>query len=163
MNNKALLLIIFSTLTIILFLTSCDKYETTTPELVFKNILVKSNHFDTVSYFRLDSVLNFDWDRLMTRTPYLPKNSFEKCGLLTSLPSSKLDRTEGLNEYFFTKNNKIIKYLVNNEINPLLIFEFQKSLAEKTCGVENSKNIFIKRISNFDSLYKGETFLIFSK
>ncbi len=154
---------IFYILIICLFFYSCKEYETSSPEMVFKNVLEKSNSYDTTTSFRLDSILNFDWDRIMTRTPYTPINSFEKCGLLTNLPSSKLDGTEGLDEYFFTKNNKIIKYLVNKEKNPAMVLEFQKSLADQTCGIENSKNIFIKRIPNIDSLYKGKTFLIFSK
>jgi hypothetical protein len=147
---------------------SCKPKNRVGAELIFRPILLKHSNLDMTTEYKLDSVLNFEWDRMIILTPYFNKKMIEKCTEI-SIPSSTLDVTEAANEYIFIKDRKIKKYLSskNKEIENIA-FSFDKKLFSKNetqfeCGIINDSNLYIKLIPNENLEWVGKTFLIFNK
>ncbi len=153
---------IFIALFLICYCTSCHKgYELNTPETVFKNILDK-NYSDTSSIMRLDSLLSFEWDKMIILQPY--ENTILKdCGFDFDLPDSKIKYTEGSEEYIFIKNKKIIKHLIHKDSAKAYIRLVLDTSLINTCGVQNSSQVVIKFVSNTSKDFLGKTYLVFKK
>ncbi len=153
--------LMFVSLMLFVFLSSCKQYKTVTVEKAFVKVLETNIKNDSNTVYKLDTLLDFKWDKLLIRTAYLPKNTFTKCAVLNSLPSSKLDGAEGADEYVFIKDNKICKYAVYDNENSQIIINFEKALLERECGIDNTMNLYIKPIANLEKTFSGRTFLIY--
>ena len=145
-----------------LLLFGCySNYEVSTPEIVFKNIS-DQNTSDTTVTKRLDSFLSFEWDTMFILQPY-QQPLLKECGYDFDLPDSKIENTEGGEEYLFIKNKKIIKHLIHTDTAKTYIrLVLDKSL-KNNCGIENSPQLFIKFVSDSSSDFTGKTYLVFKK
>ncbi len=148
-------------------LASCSQYPTTASEVPFKNVVAAILPGDTVAY-RLDSLIDFDWDKLIIIRPYYDKKKLkQECGILSKMPDSKIDVTEGGDEYLFIKGENIISHHFTRDKDPSVIIisarsESGNDMAPK-CGIPNTTNTFIKLVSNANPEWNGKTFKIFLK
>ncbi|MEJ7626755.1 MAG: hypothetical protein WKF35_07830 [Ferruginibacter sp.] len=151
---------------IMLFFQQCKPYNTTLIDETFHEVKNSIPIGDTSTVYRLDLLLHFDWDRLIILYPYYSKSLLKtKCGILDELPSSKIEGTEGYNEYLFIKRGRIIKHLILDDPKSKIMvtfYQYSPNLDTMPCGIANSPNTFIKQIRNENRDWDGRTFLIFT-
>lgn len=148
-------------------LASCSQYTTTPLEIPLKNVVAAILPGDTVAY-RLDSLIDFDWGRLIILTPYYAKQYLkDRCHIVSALPSSAIDNNEGPNEYIFIKEGKIVSHHISPEPNRSLIVTFGDGMGSdeliSSCGIPNTSKTFVKSVSSHNREYQGKTFKIFLK
>jgi hypothetical protein len=154
--------------TFLVYNESCKPKNVVNPEIVFKSILNKCTSPDTTIKYKLDTILNFEWDKMIILTPYFNRTKLEKCAGV-SIPKSTLENTEGVNEYLFIKDKKVEVYVSSNnkELDRIALtfnnnfYTFEKLQLE--CGIVNNSNLYIKLTTNKDPEWAGKTFLIFNK
>lgn len=96
---------------------------------------------DTLATFRLDSIMDFEWHRVIHVGPYLDvPNETRKCGIdlsvLRNAPLSHYDHYRSL--LFLDEQNNPIKYLQFD--NMILGFEFLNK--KFTCGAKKEEAVF---------------------
>ncbi len=159
-RKKILYLIIF------VYCVSCNPIKPISNDVAFQSILEKCTSNDTSVVYKLDTILDFEWDRLIILDSYFDRKSIEKC-IGSKIPNSILEDTEGPSEYLIVKEKEITKYVKSNfnVLPPKLILTFDRNgQSEKfPCGLENNGNAYIKLIKNPSLEWGGKTFLIFTK
>ena len=145
--------------------TSCKSYPKSPLDKPFKNVVAKISASDTLSY-RFDSLIDFDWDRLIILKPYCDKKRLKQdCGIVSEMPDSKIDGTEGSDEYLFIKAGKIISYHFTKNEGPSVVVTSARSVNDMIpkCGIPNTAQTFIKLIPNANPDWTGRTFKVFLK
>ena len=147
---------------------SCKSDRKVDSETFLQLILNKYSISDTNISYELNSILKFDWDRLIILTSYFNREKLESCSGV-NIPSSLLESTEAAPEYLFIKDKKIVSYISNDDkiIEKIqLLYDSnynENNVTRFECGITNSRNLHIKQISNANPNWKGKTFLIFNK
>ncbi|MEJ7627631.1 MAG: hypothetical protein WKF35_12265 [Ferruginibacter sp.] len=152
-------LLYFSLFSLTFLFQTCNHSQQVQPEIVFNKLLQKFNSPDTSLIFRLDTFIDFKWDRLIILKPYFSKKNLQHCGIIGDIPSSKLNFNEGSVEYLFIKDSKVIKHLVSNDHRSHIALIFEDN---DDCGFRNTPNTYIK-LSKYYEKEKFKIFKIFNK
>ena len=157
MIRKIIIAVLFS-----LSFWSCKtNYEVVTPEKIFNKIIDQIGS-DTSVIKRLDTSLSFSWDKMIVLKPY-QETLAKECGFELDLSNSKIQATEGLDEYLFIKDKKLIMHVISNGIEKKGIRLVVDKSLDNVCGIDNSSDLFIKLLSDSSHDFYGKTFLIFKK
>jgi len=145
----------------VLSLSCTRNYEVTTPSKYLKNIDVASLA-DSSKYQKLSTVFPFEWDRMVVLQPY-QHPLLKDCGYQFNLPDTRIENTEGLQEYLFVKDTKLIKHLIyDGKVAYGIQLLVDKSLYND-CGLKNSSDLYVKYKGDNEFGFIGKTFVIVKK
>lgn len=111
---------------------------------------------DTLSTFRLDSIMDFAWEKVIYVESYLPQAQTSRgCKIdFSVLQNSNLRYSDGISGLLFLDNtNKAVKYVEFDSIVPRGLPEMNEKYP---CGTKKSKAIFKVKIWNTEETFRIE-------
>jgi hypothetical protein len=154
------------TCTTIIILFACDQQKTVKTlkiERTLSNLIVQN---DTGKIYKLDKLIDNDWEKLIILEPYFDRASIQD-ELDLVIPSTNIETTEGPNVYLLLKNKKVVEYFqfsYNAEYGIVLNFDKNLILRSKRGTynfVDFDSTLKIKLLPNYDTTWKGGEFRVF--
>ena len=146
-------------------LSACKTYEVITPTAAFKKITQRFPKGDTSSSYRLNTLLDFEWDRFIIIGSYQGDAISASCDYKFALSDSKNQNTEGGDEYIFLKDKKLIKHIIyNSSEHQIIALNYDRTFDRNDrniCGFANTDRLYIQQTASEMSNWR--TFKIFEK